>query len=66
MTVLTGMLAQADPSEVSLTPAGTAIMVISIGMVLVLCAFCFWRILREPAPAEHHHAPLDIDTQDRE
>jgi hypothetical protein len=32
--------------------------------VLFLCAFCFWRILRESTPSEHHHAPLDINTRD--
>ncbi len=43
-----------------LTPAGAAIMAFSVLLVLALTAFCFWRILREPAPQEHHHAPLEI------
>jgi hypothetical protein len=39
-------------------------MAVSVTLVLGLCTFCFWRILREAAPSEHHHAPLDIDTRD--
>ncbi len=37
-----------------------------IGLVCALCAFCFWKILTEPKPPEHHHTPLDIDTHDVE
>ncbi|HUU98380.1 MAG TPA: hypothetical protein VM487_21820 [Phycisphaerae bacterium] len=44
--------------------AGVMLMTICVGLVLFLCAFCFWRILREQKPSEHHHAPLDIDTRD--
>ena len=52
----------AEVSELSI--AGVMLMTICVGLVLSLCAFCFWRILREPRPAEHHHAPLDINTRD--
>jgi hypothetical protein len=44
--------------------AGVMLMTVCVGLVLFLCAFCFWRILREPTPSEHHHAPLDINTRD--
>jgi hypothetical protein len=39
-------------------------MVLSILLVLGLTVFCLVRILGEKRPAEHHHAPLDIDTHD--
>ena len=45
--------------------AGGWIMLIGcIGLVCALCAFCCWKILTEPKPSEHHHAPLDADTDD--
>ncbi|MHC4066303.1 MAG: hypothetical protein ACYSUQ_09890 [Planctomycetota bacterium] len=50
--------------EVRLTAEGAIIMSGCIVMVLGLSAFCMSRILREQRPAEHHHAPLDIDTHD--
>jgi len=64
MIVLAALLAQVDAEATTLTPAGVAIMTISVGLVLGLCVFCFWRILRESNPSEHHHAPLDIDSGD--
>jgi hypothetical protein len=49
-----------------MTPAGWAIMIVSVGSVLVLTAFCLYRVLTlPPAVAEEHlKAPLDIDTGD--
>ena len=38
----------------------------SVGFVVALTVFCFARVLRTPAPGEHMHAPLDIDTHDTE
>jgi hypothetical protein len=60
------LLAQEAGGETvtGLSAAGATIMTLSVAMVLGLCAFCFWRILREPTPSEHHHVPLDIDTHD--
>jgi len=58
------LLGQAEGNAVTLTPTGAVIMAISVLLVLGLTAFCFWRILREPSPSEHHHAPLDVDTKD--
>ncbi len=49
-----------------LTLAGWTMMVGSVGLVLALSAFCIYRALREPHPEEHMHAPLDIDTHDRD
>ncbi len=36
----------------------------SIGAVVSLITFCFYRVLSKPSAAEHMHAPLDIDTKD--
>lgn len=49
-----------------MTPAGWAIMVISVGSVCLLTAFCFYRLLTLPPEVveEHLKAPLDIDTRD--
>ncbi len=58
------IIAQAADEPVTLTIAGAVIMTLSIGLVLTLLVFCMCRILREPAPDEHHHAPLNIDTHD--
>ena len=49
-----------------LSEGGWTLMLLCIGMVVVLMVFCYYRILREPRPSEHHHAPLDIDTRDTE
>jgi hypothetical protein len=48
-----------------MTPAGWAIMVVSVGSVLALTVFCFYRVLTLP-PSEigELKAPLDIDTGD--
>ena len=48
-----------------LTAGGWTVMIVCIGFVCGLMAFCFSRILRGPKPSEHHHAPLNIDTRDR-
>jgi hypothetical protein len=49
-----------------MTPAGWTIMIASVGGVLWLTAFCFYRVFSlEPADVEEHlKAPLDIDTKD--
>lgn len=62
-TVLGQILAATE--DVRLTVGGAIIMTISVVLVLGLMIFCLARILREEHP-EHHHAPLDIDTHDRD
>ena len=47
-----------------MTTGGWIMMVLSVGFVLCLTTFCFYRVLRTPKSTEHMHAPLDIDTQD--
>lgn len=49
-----------------MTSAGWVFMLCSVGFVLGLMLYCFRRVLTRPAAAEHMHAPLDIDTRDRE
>jgi hypothetical protein len=44
--------------------SGWLFMVGSLGFVLVLTAFCFYKVLARPSATEHMHAPLDIDTHD--
>jgi hypothetical protein len=49
-----------------MTNAGLAIMIVSVGSVLLLTAFCMIRVLTLPPEVveEHLKAPLDIDTGD--
>lgn len=48
-------------------PAGWAIMIVSVTAVFAGCAYCVYRVLTlPPADAEAHiHAPLEIETPDR-
>ncbi len=62
MSAMLIVLAQAP----GLNAGGWIMLIGCIGLVCALCAFCFWKILTEPKPSEHHHAPLDIDTHDVE
>lgn len=64
MSSVVGFIAQAAENATTLTLGGAAMMTVSVLLVLSLAAFCFWRILHEPSPSEHHHAPLDINTKD--
>ena len=49
-----------------MTPAGWIFMFASCFFVLGLTIYCYARVLRAPRTTEHMHAPLDIDTQDRD
>ncbi len=49
-----------------MTLAGWLFMLVSITFVVGLVVFCFYRVLSRPPATEHMHAPLDIDTHDRE
>lgn len=49
-----------------MTLYGWIMMLGSIGCVLALNAFCFWKVLGTPRSQEHIHGPLDIDTHDRD
>lgn len=63
------IIAQTAPAvelPTTMTGAGWAIMISSISFVLLLAAFCFYRVLTLPPMEveEHLKAPLDIDTRD--
>ena len=64
MNGITLILALTAEAPTSLSAGGAVIMILSVSLVLGLNIFCFWRILREPEPTEHHHVPLEIDTHD--
>jgi hypothetical protein len=48
-----------------MTIGGMIMMTLSVGGVVALTVFCFWRVLRTPAAKDHLHAPLEIDTHDK-
>lgn len=60
------LLAQTEaPLNGGLTPAGWAIMVISLSAVISLNIFCFYRVLTiSPDDVQDLNAPLEIDTGD--
>lgn len=43
---------------------GMVMMIASNAFVVLLTAFCFYRVLTTPGAEKHEHAPLDIDTRD--
>jgi len=52
--------------NLGLTTGGWIFMLGSLSFVLWLTFYCFYRVLSKPAATEHMHAPLDIDTRDKE
>ena len=49
-----------------MTTGGWILMTLSCGTVLGLTAFCYYRVLTSCGPDEHMHAPLEIDTRDKD
>lgn len=49
-----------------MTTGGWIFMLCSIGFVVSLISFCFYKVLTKPTAANHMHAPLEIDTRDVE
>ena len=47
-----------------MTTHGWILMIVSMGFVVGLFLFCFYRVLTTPKSEEHMHGPLDIDTGD--
>ena len=43
---------------------GWIVMVLSVGFVVCLTIFCFYRVLSSPRAAGHIQDPLEIDTRD--
>ena len=48
-----------------MTVAGWVLMLGSVGLILGLAGYCFYRVLRTPVTKGHLHAPLDIDTHEK-
>jgi hypothetical protein len=48
-----------------MTTMGWFLMIVSVGSVVALTVYCFWRVLAAPKTKGHLHAPLDIDTDER-
>ena len=47
-----------------MTTTGWIFMVCSVGFVVGLTFFFFFKVLTKPASADHMHAALGIDTKD--
>ncbi len=47
-----------------MTTAGWILMIVSVGSILTLVSYCFYRVLRIPVTKDHLHGPLDIDTHE--
>jgi hypothetical protein len=47
-----------------MTSVGFFMMLFSNSVVLLLTAFCFYRVLRTPGVEKHEHGMLEIDTRD--
>ena len=58
------LLAHVEGDDAGLNLGGTLMLAMSVLLVCGLVVFCVVRIMREEAPTEHLHAPLDIDTHD--
>jgi hypothetical protein len=53
--------------QTNMSPAALTVMLVSVGSVLALVAFCLYRVLRlPPAEDEDLKGPLGIDTRDTE
>lgn len=48
-----------------MTVAGWVLMLSSVGLVVALNVFCFYRVLRAPKARDKLHAPLDIETHEK-
>lgn len=49
-----------------MTSFGILMMIASNALVVALMVYCFYRVLKTPNAARHEHAPLEIDTRDRD
>jgi hypothetical protein len=66
ITVLKPLAQLEAASQVTLSSAGLAIMIVSLSAVVGLTVFCFYRVLTLPSGAVEGrlNAPLEIDTGD--
>jgi hypothetical protein len=49
-----------------MTVGGWLLMASSVGFVLGLTIYCFYRVMTLPKTEGHLHAPLDIETDERD
>lgn len=49
-----------------MTPAGWIVMILSVGFVVALMIFCFYRVFTTPESGGHIQDPLEIDTHDKD
>lgn len=49
-----------------MTPAGWIIMVLAVAGYTGLLLWCIHKVVAVPEAADHIHAPLDVDTRDRD
>lgn len=47
-----------------MSTGGWITMILSVGFVTSLLAWCMWRVLTTPESTKHIHGELDIDTKD--
>ena len=47
-----------------MTPGGWVIMILSVGFVTGLLAWCIVKVLKEPEPSKHLHSQVDIEPKD--
>ncbi|HSQ00050.1 MAG TPA: hypothetical protein VL049_22730 [Candidatus Dormibacteraeota bacterium] len=47
-----------------MTALGWFLMTVSVGSVVTLTVYCFWRVLAAPKAKGHLHAPLEIETDE--
>jgi hypothetical protein len=48
-----------------MTPAGWIVMTLSVGFVVGLMVFCFYRVFASKEGVGHIQDPLEIDTRDK-
>jgi hypothetical protein len=49
-----------------MTLTGWILLIVSVVSIVAWNVWCFYRVLRTPVAKGHLHAPLDIDTRERE
>jgi len=49
-----------------MTLSGWVVMVLSVGFMTALAAWCVYRVMKEPQASERIHSQDGIDTRDQE
>jgi hypothetical protein len=56
----------AAPVLMALSAGGWSLMILSVGFVIGLAGFCFYKVLASPGTSGHMQDPMEIDTHDRD